>query len=131
MNATTTRNELRRHLELTERWDSGADADPLLLHCSDLLRTAQGLEAAASAWHSGELNPAVLGCFGAVLDSLATVSVLLDRARGGQAESRTLDGDQTDPSRLLFAINQNLRFAAAEAAQLGQQVMTGSDLAGR
>jgi hypothetical protein len=124
MNATGIQDELRHHLELAERWDSEADTDGLFRHCSHLLLTARALEAAASAQPPGGLNPAVLGCFGAVLDSMATVSLLLDRARDGQAGQLTPNDGQADPARLLFAINQNLRFAA-EAAELGQQVLAG------
>lgn len=125
MNANATRDELRHHLELAERWGSAAGSDPLFGHCSDLLRAARALEAAASVARADALSPAVLGCFGAALDSLGTVSVLLDRAHGPQSQDRGTDG-QADPARLLFAINQNLRFAA-DAAELGRQVLAELD----
>ncbi len=102
MNATATRDELRRHLEHAERWDSSAGDDPLFRHCSDLLLAARGLEAAASAAGADGLNPAVLGCFGAALDSLGTVCLLLDRARGrmhGAATAKT-----ASPTRPVFCL---------------------------
>jgi hypothetical protein len=126
MNATATRDELRRHLDLAERWDSSAGGDALFSHCSDLLLAARALEAAASAAPADGLNPAVLGCFGAALDSLGTVSLLLDRARGADAQDSGSEDGQADPARLLFAINQNLRFAA-DAAELGRRVLTDPD----
>ena len=126
MNATATRDELRRHLEHAERWDSSADGDPLFSHCSNLLLAARGLEAAASATIAVGLNPAVLGCFGAALDSLGTVSLLLDRARDPYAQDIDTESGQADPARLLFAINQNLR-SAADAAELGRQVLADTD----
>jgi len=126
MNATTTRDKLRRHLEHTERWDASAGGDPLFSHCSDLLLAARGLEAAASATTADGLNPAVLGCFGAALDSLSTVSLLLDRARNPHVQEIDTESGQADPARLLFAINQNLRLAA-NAAELGRQVLADRD----
>jgi hypothetical protein len=126
MNATATRNELRRHLEHAERWDSSAGDDPLFRHCSELLLAAHSLEAAASAASADGLNPAVLGCFSAALDSLGTVCMLLDRARGEQARDSDSEDGQPDPARLLFAINQNLRFAA-DAAELGRKVLADAD----
>ena len=126
MNATATRDELRRHLEHAERWDSGAGGDPLFRHCSDLLLAARGLEAAASAATTDRLNPAVLGCFGAALESLGTVSLLLDHARDPHGQDIDTESGQADPARLLFAINQNLRFAA-DAAELGRQVLADAE----
>ena len=51
--------------------------------------------------------------------------MLLDRAPGPRSEDRGTDG-QADPARLLFAFNQNLRFAA-DAAELGRQVLAELD----
>jgi hypothetical protein len=121
---TRTKSRLRRHIDLSDRWAPESDPGRLLGNCRGLLLEAEELEAAASASRSESLDPAVLGCLSATLSSLATVSLLLDEARDGQGREHA-GGQEADPSRLLFAISQNLRFAA-EAAKLGQQTLSGA-----
>ncbi len=116
----TTKDRLSRQADASARWGADTSSGRLLAHCKRLLLEAEDLEAAGSAWRSGGLDPAVLDCFGTTLNSLATVALLLDEAQDGSSPER---GDEApDPSRLLFAINQNLRFGA-EAAELAGQVL--------
>ena len=118
---TVLEDSLRRHSRLSDRWGSEPEAEQLLGPCKALLLRAQELEAAASTERPLGLDPTVLGCFGAALNSLATVSLLLD-----EQVSESAGDEQPDPNRLLFAINQNLRFAA-EAAELAQRVLGGTE----
>jgi hypothetical protein len=116
---SATKSKFRRQVEVSERWDTVTTSSQLLSRCKKLLLEAEEFEATASARRGGELDPAVLDCLGATFKTLATVTLLLDRF---QAPGAREDGTP-DPSRLLFAINQNLRFAA-EAAELAGQVLT-------
>jgi hypothetical protein len=118
---TVIKDRLRRQVEVSDRWGEDTNSGQLLGHCKQLLIEAEDLEAAGSAWRSGGLNPAVLDCFGTVLNSLATVALLLDQAQDGQPPQR--DESVPDPGRLLSAVNQNLRFAA-EAAGLAGEVLS-------
>lgn len=122
---TVLEDSLRRHSRLSDRWGSEPEAEQLLGPCKALLLRAQELEAAASTERPLGLDPTVLGCFGAALNSLATVSLLLGQAVDEQV-SESAGDEQPDPNRLLFAINQNLRFAA-EAAELAQRVLGGTE----
>jgi hypothetical protein len=122
---TLTNGRLRRYIDLSDRWAPESDPGRLLGNCRALLLEAEELEAAASASRSEGLDPAVLGCLSATLSSLATASLLLDEARNGQGREHATGEQEADPSRLLFAISQNLRFAA-EAAKLGQQALSGA-----
>jgi hypothetical protein len=119
MNTATPRDLLE--FEAPDRWGADIRSARLLAHCKKLLAKAQDLEAAASARRSPGLDPAILDCLGATFNSLGTVALLLDQAQGDRLEER--DEAAPDPSRLLFAINQNLRFAA-QAAELACQVLT-------
>jgi hypothetical protein len=118
---TATKDRLRRQVEVSDRWGEDTNSGQLLGHCKRLLMEAEDMETAGSAWRSGGLNPAVLDCFGTALNSLATVALLLDQAQNGQPPQR--DESVPDPSRLLSAVNQNLRFAA-EAAGLAGEVLS-------
>jgi hypothetical protein len=120
---TLTESRLRRHIDLSQRWAPESDSGRLLGHCRALLLEAKELEAAASASRSRGLDPAVLGCFGEALNSLATVTLLLNEAGNGQGPDHAARGHEVDPSRLLFAISQNLR-CAAESAKLGRQTLS-------
>jgi hypothetical protein len=118
MNAAT-RQRLQRHIDLAERWPSGPDAEPVLGDCKALLLEAERLESDLSAQPRGDLDPQILECFGALLRSLATVALLFDQSRNPTVPPE----DSPDPTRLLFAINQNLQFAA-ETAELAGLVLS-------
>ena len=120
--STAIEDKLRQHNALTGRWGAEADGDRLLGRCKALLLEAEELERALSVERAAGLSPALVGCFGAVLSSLATVSLLLEQVQGNRVEIPA-DG-AVDPGRLLFAISQNLRFAG-EAAQLCREALSG------
>jgi hypothetical protein len=110
-------NKLRRHAELAERWSDDDDPDELLARCRSLLIVADELEEAASAARSETFDPAVVGCLSEALTSLATVSLLLSQT-ASTTGAGSEDAAVPDPGRLLFAISQNLRFAAEAAGKV-------------
>jgi len=105
-------NEIRRRIDLVERW-SGDDDDQLLARCRELLLAADALE--SDATRTERLDERIVGCLAEALGSLATAVLLLSQA-SPDADVGLEDGEP-DPNRLLFAISQNLRFAS-EAAEL-------------
>jgi hypothetical protein len=117
-------DKLRRQLDIAERWGGDGDPDQLLVRCRALLVAADQLEAAASAARSPRISPAVLGCLGEALDSLATVSLLLSQT-ADRVDHQPEDPDVLDANQLLYAISQNLRFAS-EAAGLGHRSLQDS-----
>lgn len=117
----TTRAEkrIRYQARLAERWGVVADSDrdqDLFRRCGELLMAARAFEGAASARRSRKIDPAVLGCFGAALHSLATVSLLLHGSPTPLAAGQTPENTQVARlDRALLVINQNLSFAAGAA----------------
>jgi hypothetical protein len=118
-------SKLSRQSDIAERWCDDGESDRLLARCRALLIVADHFEQAASAERSAQLNPAVLGCLGEALSSLATVSLLLSRS-ADSAEPQPDGAAAIDPGQLLYAISHNLR-SAAEAAGLGHEALQHSD----
>lgn len=90
-----------------------------------LAEAAQELERVAAAEGAGGAVPTALGCVTSAFESIAN-SMLMMRGLVLRAGERGDDGDGDSSAeaerlaRLLFAIDQNLRFAA-HAADLGRR----------
>jgi len=121
MGINRTREQLERRgaLGAARRPPAGNRSQAVLYdRCLDVAETAQRLERVAAADGSEEMVPAALGCVTSAFESLAN-SMLMMR---GQV-LRAHEGSPSEPeaerlARLLYAIDQNLRFAA-HAADLG------------
>jgi hypothetical protein len=87
--------------------------------CMDLAEAAQDLERVAATAGTEEAVPAALGCATSTFESLANAMLMMRgvvlRAHDGEA---TTSPEAERLGRLLYAIDQNLRFAA-HAADLG------------
>ena len=111
-----------------DRWQPDSRSDGRLFDgCCEALDAARHLEELVSGRRDQQLDPAVLGCLGAAFDSLAnTVLMLRETVEAEPQEPQASNADRiVELDRLLFAINQNLRFSA-EAADLGRQTLAAS-----
>jgi hypothetical protein len=91
-----------------------------------LAEAAQELEQVAAAGDAAGAVPAALGCATSAFESIANSMLMM---RGLVLRSEGVDGAESPEAerlaRLLFAIDQNLRFAA-HAADLGRRDASGS-----
>lgn len=120
--------QIRQRAERRQALGAGRRAEPrtraeaaLQDRCLGLAEAAQDLERVAGADGAGGAVPAALGCVTSAFESLAN-SMLMMR---GLVLREQQEGEGSDPeaerlARLLFAIDQNLRFAA-HAADLGRR----------
>lgn len=117
---TRERIERRRSLGSARRPKAATRAQAVLYdRCLDVAEAAQELERVAAADGGADAVPAALGCATSTFESLAN-SMLMMRGLVLRANG---DEEATPPeaerlARLLYAIDQNLRFAA-HAADLG------------
>ncbi len=114
-------------------WQPGDEFDGRLFEqCYEVLEAARQLEALLSFADSEVASPAILGCLSATFDSLANTTLMLHDAAGSDPlASSAVGGDRVvQLDRLLFTINQNLRFAS-QAAELGRAAISPIDAAAR
>jgi hypothetical protein len=126
-----TEQKLRTRIHLAARWQPDAGLDHRLFSsCCELLEAARQLERDASARRSEGASAATLGCLGDAFESLANTSLMLrdgiDPDPNPPTQSGAGDNQGAQLGQLLFAIDQNLRFAA-HAAGLGRETLAVSD----
>jgi len=123
MNIERRKQRIQRRTLLAGEWEPRAASAPenaLFDGSFELAESARALEQTAGTDGSGRAIAASLGCVTSAFDSLATAMLNL---RGvALRELRDAEGDDSAEriARLLFAIDQNLRFAS-HAADLGRQ----------
>ncbi|HET6830669.1 MAG TPA: hypothetical protein VFH44_04890 [Solirubrobacterales bacterium] len=116
------RAERRRALGAARRPEPRTRSEATLYdRCIGLAESAQELERVAGAEGGGRAVPAALGCATSAFESLANSMLMM---RGlvlrEQEEQEGSNPEAERLARLLFAIDQNLRFAA-HAADLGRR----------
>ena len=121
------KQRIERRRMLAGEWKprtAGRSENALFDHCFELAEAARDLERVAGADRSAGATAASLGCATSAFESLANAMlkmrgvVLRELSTTTAAGSEPADAEQL--GRLLYAIDQNLRFAA-HAADLGRQ----------
>ncbi|MQA73117.1 MAG: hypothetical protein GEU88_01975 [Solirubrobacterales bacterium] len=117
--------DLRRRAEQAEASGLEGDAEHRLFDsCCDVLMAARDLERAAAAPGSSAAAAASLGCLSAAFDALATATLLIRERATTDTDAGSPPSVPTEPReqlrRLLFAIDQNLRFAS-EASERARE----------
>ena len=125
----TTAQALRTRSNLAERWQVDAGVDRKLFRsCCLVLEAARQLERDVSARSSEGASAGALGCLQDTFESLANTSLMLrdevDPDHDPLPRPGTSDRQDVQLGQLLFAIDQNLRFAA-HAAGLGRETLVG------
>jgi hypothetical protein len=124
MNFTERQRRIERRQRLAGEWRSPAQdraENGLFNACFELAEAARDLERFPLA-SSTSAAAASLGCISSALESQANAMLRLREAalRELPADPRERDGHVEQLGRLLFAIDQNLRFAA-EASDLARE----------
>lgn len=127
MSTDRRRQRIKRRRLLAGEWEprtAGRTENALFDHSFELAEAARDLEMVAGANGSASATAASLGCATSAFESLANAML---KMRGvvlrelDAPESANSDGSGVEQlGRLLYAIDQNLRFAA-QAADLGRQ----------
>lgn len=125
-------DRLKRQRVLAGEWRPAKGADPeaaVFQRSFDVAEAARNLERVAGGAGSEGATAASLSCVTSAFASLAD-AMLKMRADVVSGRGKDPDGgeEREQLGRLLFAISQNLRFAA-EASDLGRQAAEGSELA--
>lgn len=128
MSIERRKRRIERRRLLAGEWKprtAGRSENALFDHCFELAEAARDLERVAGADGSSGATAASLGCATSAFESLAN-AMLKMRGVVLRELSTTAHADGSEPAeaeqlgRLLYAIDQNLRFAA-HAADLGRQ----------
>lgn len=128
MSIERRRQRIERRRTLAGEWTprtAGRTENALFDRCFELAETARDLERVAGASGSAGATGASLGCVTSAFESLADAML---KMRGVVLSELTTSAEDGDPEsaeaeqlgRLLYAIDQNMRFAA-HAADLGRQ----------
>lgn len=131
MSIERRKRRIERRLKLAGEWEpreAGKTENQLFDRCFELAEAARDLERVAGAGGSAGATAASLGCATSAFESLANAALKMRAAALRELGSDAGD-DASDPTeteqlgRLLYAIDQNMRFAA-QAADLGRQAAT-------
>ena len=137
MNIQRRKHRIARRRLLAGEWKpttSGGPENALFDRCFELAEASHDLEQVAGVRGTTAAMAASLGCATSAFESLANSMLMMRRVvlrdlDGVEAEDA--DADESAPAeqlgRLLYAIDQNLRFAA-HAADLGRQTAESSRL---
>lgn len=135
MNIQRRKHRIARRRLLAGEWKpttSGGPENALFDRCFELAEASHDLEQVAGVRGTTAAMAASLGCATSAFESLANSMLMMRKVVLRDLEGAEADGPLTDGpvsgepapaeqlGRLLFAIDQNLRFAA-HAADLGRQ----------
>ena len=135
MNIQRRKHRIARRRLLAGEWKpttSGGPENALFDRCFELAEASHDLEQVAGVRGTTAAMAASLGCATSAFESLANSMLMMRKVVLRDLEGAEADGPPTDGpvsgepapaeqlGRLLFAIDQNLRFAA-HAADLGRQ----------
>jgi hypothetical protein len=135
MNIQRRKHRIARRRLLAGEWKpttSGGPENALFDRCFELAEASHDLEQVAGVQGTTAAMAASLGCATSAFESLANSMLMMRRVVLRDLEgAEDGDGDESAPAeqlgRLLYAIDQNLRFAA-HAADLGRQTAESSRL---
>jgi hypothetical protein len=141
MNIQRRKHRIARRRLLAGEWKpttSGGPENALFDRCFELAEASHDLEQVAGTRGTTAAMAASLGCATSAFDSLANSMLMMRRVVLGELDGVEADGTESDRAesgesapaelgRLLYAIDQNLRFAA-HAADLGRQTAESSRL---
>ena len=135
MNIQRRKHRIARRRLLAGEWKpttSGGPENALFDRCFELAEASHDLEQGAGVRGTSAAMAASLGCATSAFESLANSMLMMRKVVLRDLDGAEADGPLTDGpvsgepapaeqlGRLLFAIDQNLRFAA-HAADLGRQ----------
>jgi hypothetical protein len=137
MNIQRRKHRIARRRLLAGEWKpttSGGPENALFDRCFELAEASHDLEQVAGVRGTTAAMAASLGCATSAFESLANSMLMMRRVVLRELEDEEAEGAGSGESgpaeqlgRLLYAIDQNLRFAA-HAADLGRQTAEGSRL---